>query len=492
MSKIVKSSWFSKKCLSLTSINPNEISRVLLLFSIFFLGAFIFHMVRDLKDTLIITAENSGAEVIPFLKFWLILPTCIFITFLCNKLFNIFSYMTLGTILILGFILFLLFFVFFLYPRREDLYLNKLASYLEVFLPKGCNGIILIIRYWLFSLFYVVCELWGVMVLSLFLWRYVNDITSMSDAKRFYPIILLSENLSGIASGPTSYYISNRINHLFIGNNLWEQSLIFLILIIVICAGILILLFHRLYSISSSPTHNKIQEPKEKMSLKKNFKSILNSKILFSITIMVLCYQIAGNLLEVIWKSQVRILYPSPGSYNAYMSQVTMWVGIISVILSISMSGIFRRIERGLVAMITPNVILVTSLFFLPLLILHNSFNLFMAIPLSLIVFIGSMQNVLIKASKFSIFDATKEMSFVSLNTEDRRNGKSAIDGIGSRLGKSGGAVLYQGFLITFGSISASMPYIGMILLFVIIPSFLKATRKLSDEISSSKTLESL
>lgn len=139
--------------------------------------------------------------------------------------------------------------------------------------------------------------------------------------------------------------------------------------------------------------------------------------------------------------------------------------------------------------MSTPRTLLLTSLLFLPLLILHNSFDLGLTIPLTLIVFIGSMQNVLIKASKFSLFDATKEIAFVSLGTEDRRNGKSAIDGIGSRLGKSGGSLLYQGFLIMFGSLSASTPYIAIILMVAIIPSFLSATKTLANEIDG-KTSE--
>lgn len=484
MEKIIKPTWFSQLRATIFPVSQNEAGKVLLLFSIFFLGAFIFHTIRDLKDTLIITAEYSGAEVIPFLKVWAILPVAIFVTFICNKLFNVFHYKTVGTILIFGFMVFFLFFVFVLYPHRESLHLYSLATYLETILPGGCKGIIMIIRYWSFSLFYVVAEMWGVMILSLFLWRFVNDTTSIFEAKRFFPIILLSENLSGILSGPICYGISNKISHLYVGKDLWEQSLIFLILLTVICGMIMIVLFHRLYAISPTTSFNKSAIPKEKMSLSSNIKAILNSKTLICIVIMVLCYQLATNLLDVLWKSQVRILHPSPGHYNAYINQVTMWTGIVSVVLSIAMSEIFRRFKWRAISMATPVILLLTSLLFLPLLIFHDSYGSYLTIPLALIVFIGSTQNILIKASKFSLFDATKEIAFVSLDVKDRRNGKAAIDGIGSRLGKSGGSLLYQGFLIIFGSLAASTPYIAIVLLTMIIPLFLSVTKTLAKTVS--------
>ena len=47
--------------------------------------------------------------------------------------------------------------------------------------------------------------------------------------------------------------------------------------------------------------------------------------------------------------------------------------------------------------------------------------------------------------------------------------GKAAIDVICNPLGKSGGALIQQFMIVAFGSLAASTPYLGVILLGVII-----------------------
>jgi AAA family ATP:ADP antiporter len=83
-------------------------------------------------------------------------------------------------------------------------------------------------------------------------------------------------------------------------------------------------------------------------------------------------------------------------------------------------------------------------------------------------VYCGSIQNCLSKASKYSVFDATKELAFLPLSPESKLKGKAAIDGLGSALGKSGSSLTYQGFIIALGSVALSAPYIAGILLVVL------------------------
>ena len=107
--------------------------------------------------------------------------------------------------------------------------------------------------------------------------------------------------------------------------------------------------------------------------------------------------------------------------------------------------------------------------------------------PLALVVFFGSTQNCLSRASKFTLFDATKEMAFIPLSTEDKLKGKAAIDGVGSRLGKSGGSFIHQILLVIFSTISASAHIVAAIL-FLAIFFWIGAVLSLGKQF---KTLES-
>lgn len=211
------------------------------------------------------------------------------------------------------------------------------------------------------------------------------------------------------------------------------------------------------------------------MSLRKNFSYLAKSKYLLCIAIIVLTYNISMNLVEIVWKDQIKQLYPNPTDVNIYMGTVMTWMGVISTVMGLFLSGsIIRKCGWTFTALITPTVVLITGVFFF-------SFTLFKDMgvtsllalttmtPAFLSVFFGGMQNCLSRACKYTVYDMTKEMAFIPLSAECKLKGKAAIDGVGSRLGKSGGSVFHQGLLMAFGTVGASTPYVAFLLLFVIL-----------------------
>lgn len=310
-------------------------------------------------------------------------------------------------------------------------------------------------------------------------WGFTNEVTRLGEAKRFYGLIAIGLNLAAINAGQISVFISSTFlsQRLHLVENPWHQSVILLTTIILI-SGVAILglyryLTHHVLRREEYESVTPVKREKIKMSMRENFAYLARSKYLLSIAVIVLAYNVVINLVEVIWKDQVRQLYPSPGDFNAYMSQITSITGVISFFLSLLVSGqIIRKYGWTAGAIFTPVVLSVaTAGFFFFFFGGQTMLGVLAALgtsPLALVVLFGSAQNCLSRASKFTLFDATKEMAFIPLSLESKLKGKAAIDGVGSRLGKSAGSLIHQSLLLIFATISASAHIVAVILFGVI------------------------
>lgn len=466
-------------------VHHYELKKLVPMLFVFFLISFDYNILRTLKDTVVITAKSSGAEAIPFIKVWAMFPGAILMTLLFTKLSNRYSRETVFYLMISTFLLYFFLFIFVLYPAKNFLQPTSSADALEKILPQGFKGFVMMYRHWILTVFYVMCELWSSIVLTVLFWGFANHITPLQEAKRFYGLFGIGANLSGVVAGQTCVYLNERLFHVFnpnfpFGQNKWEQSMIMQVSFVIV-AGLLALLIFRwinLNVLSDSRFYNhSIEENKgeqKKMSMRESISYILNSKYLMTIAIIVVSYNLVINLTEVIWKQQLHELYPNSEEYNTYSNQVLTMIGVVSTFSALFISGNSVRIFGWtFTALLTPAILLITSVgfftfFFLKDLATEMVLGLLGASPLAIVVFFGSTQNILCRGAKYSVFDATKEMAFVPLHPECKLKGKAVIDGVVSRLGKTGGSVVYQGLFLFFSSMSKSAPCIALVLLIVI------------------------
>lgn len=464
-------------------VHNHELKKLIPMLLIFFLVFFDYNVLRTLKDTLVVTAKSSGAEVIPFIKVWVMFPGALLLTFLFTRLSNRLTREIVFYVMISLFLLYFFVFTFFLYPARDALHPNALADKMETILPLGFKGMIAMFRNWTFTTFYVMSELWSNIILALLFWGFANQVTKINEAKRFYGLFGIGANFSGVAAGQVSVLVCNNIyNPNFIGEDAWEQSLIILISLVLVCGVVAMLLFRWMHKQVLTdveycdPNHVKEEEePSVHLSMRESFSYLFRSKYLSSIALIVLAYNLVINLVEVVWKHQVRELYPNPADYNWYMNEVTTVTGILATLIALFISGnAVRKFGWTFTALLTPTILLLTSIgffgfFFLkPYLPDVAILPVLGATPLALVVFFGSAQNILSRAAKYTVFDATKEMAFVPLGSEGKQKGKAVIDGVVSRLGKSGGSVIHQTLLLTFSTITASAPYVAGFLMSII------------------------
>jgi len=465
-------------------VHRSEIKLFLPLTLIFFLICFSYNILRITKDSLVVTAPSSGAEVIPFVKVWVILPMALLMTLLFSRLSSKYTTEKVFYVMMTLFLGGLALFSFLLFPLREFLHPHKFADVLEGIFPLGFKGFIALIRNWTYTIFYIVAELWGTTVMTVLFWGFTNEILNVTTAKRFYVLILIGGNLSAICAGAAVSAISNFsaacASRNGIGEDPWHYSL-FLLCGMVILIGVVIMgVFRWLHkNILDNPLYrHQVTYEKEKasiqMGVRKNFKYLASSKYLLCIAMVVLTCNVCINLMEVTWKDQLFHLCPKPNDFNGYMGKVTLWVGIVATVVAFVSNAALRKFSWTFNALIPPLLLVITSMGFFSFLLMKESFiGISLAAflgttPTVLAVLFGSIQQCISRASKYTIFDATKELAFIPLNKESKLKGKAAIDGVGSRLGKSGSAIVYQALLMLFGTVSATVPYVGFILLITV------------------------
>lgn len=412
-----------------------------------FFISFTYGVLTTMKDAFVVTAKGSGAEVIPVLKGWIVLPIALGATLLYSKLTNIFRRSTLFYGIILFFISFVALYGFVLYPNMEALSPNASADWLLSKLGQENSHWVSIYRNWIPSLFFVLAELWGQIVIFLLFWGFVNHICNFNEAKRCYNLFIAGGDMAQIFTGPLVIFFTRKYMGADFGMAL--ESLVLCVLFF----GAMIIALHwwltrnvlsdeRLYK---PEDQNVSLDGKTKLSLLDSLKFIARSKYLRSIAVMVVAYGLTINLTEVTWKANLKLAYPETGAYQAFMASVSSSVGVCALFISLFLSGfIIRRLGWHFCAQIPPIVIGTTSLIFL-LLFMNQDWiapltGMFGFTPLMLIVLFGAFQNVSTKVMKYAFFDATKEMSYIPLDQESKVKGKAAIDVVGSRLGKSGAA----------------------------------------------------
>lgn len=421
-------------------IHGYELKKVLpLLFMKFFIS-FTYGVLTTMKDAFVVTAKGSGAEVIPVLKGWVVLPVALGATLLYSKLSNLFRRSILFYGIITFFMLFILLFGFFLYPNLETLSPHTSADWLLSKVGQENAHWVSVYRNWIQSLFFVTAELWGTIVIFLLFWGFVNHICNINEAKRCYNLFIAGGDLAQMFTGPLVCYFTGKYLAAEFGLALKSLTLC------VLGFGVMIMALHFFLTRKAlkderlfQPEHGERRfDQKTKLSLFQGLKFIVRSPYLRYIAVMVVAYGLTVNLTEVTWKANLKLAYPETGAYQGFMATVSSSVGVCSFIITLFFSGIFiRRLGWNFCAHLPPIIIGSTSLIFL---LLFMNQNLLGSSPLFLIVLFGAFQNVSTKVMKYAFFDATKEMSYIPLDQESKVKGKAAIDVVGSRLGKSGAA----------------------------------------------------
>lgn len=318
-------------------------------------------------------------------------------------------------------------------------------------------------------------ELWGSVVVSVLFWGFANEVTTVQEAKKFYPLFGLMANVALIFSGQYVKLVSNIRANLAPGVDAWGYSLKLLMGAVCGGGGLIMAVYNYMQRkvLTDPECVNPNKEAKRKksktsMSVGESAKFLAKSKYIRDLATLVIGYGMSINIVEVTWKSKLKAAFPDPNSYSAFMGNFSSCTGIVTLVLMLLGKWIFEKFGWGVAALVTPVTLLTTGAIFFSLTLFPAIFApvaaSFGTSPLMLAVMVGAAQNILSKGSKYSLFDPCKEMAYIPLDAESKTKGKAAVDVIGNPLGKSGGSFIQQILIGTFGSLAASTPYLGGIL----------------------------
>jgi AAA family ATP:ADP antiporter len=502
-------------------IHSYEIKKFLPMGIMMFCILFIYTVLRDTKDAILVNAPGAGAESLAFAKGIGVTASAVIFMILYTKAANLFNREGLFYVTAAPFLVFFGLYPYVIYPFVGSLHmsLETIHAYQEQF--PNIKWIIPLVGNWTYTLFYILSELWGSAVLSLLFWAFANAITPVKEARRFYGMFGFLGNFGLLLSGPAIIYVSDAIHHMGLPRNEATGLMLQYLMAFVIVAGII--LMSTFYWMNRNVlTDKRFYDPeamgegkkkKAKLSMMESFKFILQSPYLGLIAMLVLAYGVSINVFEGVWKGQIKIAYPTEVEYNKVMGGLSTVTGGIAVILMLVGSNLLRRFSWRTCALITPIVLITGILIFFGVIWYNNTMlpdgmKIVDAIgqgviSRELIVFavvLGLAVNAFGKAVKYSLFDPTKEMAYIPLDPELKVKGKAAVDVIGGRGGKSAGSYIQMGLLTVFSGsalyqlvpiiapIAVGIVFLWILSVFGLSKRFKSMTEKQADATSSKQT----
>ena len=425
-------------------VKRGELGRLAVVSSMMMLIVFIYSVQRSLKDTIVVS--YMGAELISTIKLYGVLPSAIIFMLIYTKLSSNLNKTVIFHLLNAFFIGYFLLFTFVLHPNVEIFHFDLSLVSRELPYLRYC---FIMLEKWTYSLYYILSELWGSVMLALMFWQTSNQVFAIKEAKRLYPLFGFVAQFGMLTSGALVKFCTGK--DFMVGG--WQKSLEYINLSAAGVAILLSMLFWLLSNVlvSSDIINAETVKKKKKIGFFEGLKYVFTSKYIGLVASLIICYGFSINLVEGVWKAQARIVYGNPQEYASFMGGLQAYTGMATMISMFAGSYILSMIPWRAAALLTPIIIFVTGITFFVFSIYQDNIESILPFitlaPIVIAVFAGLWQNILSKAVKYSFFDATKEMAYIPLDEALKSKGKAAADVAGGRLGKATGALTQWGML---------------------------------------------
>jgi AAA family ATP:ADP antiporter len=421
---------------------------------------------------------GNGSHLIPCFELFGALPSAILTTWVLTKLMNRFSLRYVFLITLMGFLALFLLFACLIYPFFIEWQKKALDS--TTFSPsfvKGCGTT--------FSmLFYCLAELWKPALINILFWGLINNHLTVGNAKNLYAFLLLGASIGALFAGPILKACNSEASWtiLHLSSRKWTHAFMLTTFVLLFVGLITAFLYDRLYLRFSQHQKNDTPPTYPSLSLQDSFRLCMTSTPLLLLSGIVIADYIAYSLGEVIFLDILKKKYPSPCDYCVFLGILSSWGSALTIIFALIAPLILRKYRWVVAALILPLFLLVIEgLFFVFLRSKQLTVSIFWWNELRWIhavILLGSLHFSVCRALKYTFFDASKELAFVSLPIAQKVQGKLIIDGICARLGRGSSSGISLLLIHICGGVLASSLISGVIVIGVAC-GWLWATKKL-------------
>lgn len=369
-----------------------------------------------MRNALVVADGGGSAALIPYFELFGTFPASVLLTWGLSRLMRVFSFRFTFSVTLFFFLGFFIVFAHWIYPHKDAI-------------PWS---------HWPDLVFYIMAELWKVALLSVIFWGFLHQKLDLSEAKRFYPPLLLGTSVGTILAGPITVFCTSVFswNFFHLSDLRWQNALYMLTLCLCICGILTHVAFGALFKkLQPKQVAEKVDTPSYRLSLFSSIKYLTHSPYLRSLFLIVIAEYVCYTLGELIFLEALKIEYPTPAEYCGYMGNLSFWMGILTAISAVFITPyLLQAYSWSKTVLLTPLLMVIaTFLFFFFLCIVQ--WGIFPGGAV-LVIALGSIHFCIGRASKYTLFDAIKELAFIPLNQEGQVKGKLIIDGIGSRLGR--------------------------------------------------------
>ena len=394
---------------ALFPIKSDELQKFLLLGSIKFFVILALVLTRDNKDAMVVT--QCGAEAIAVLKIYGVLPAAALFIGVYSKMATVLAKKQLFYATAVPFFVFFFLFDALIYPNRASIQpsLERVQSLFGI--DGGAPGLLSIfanlVANWTSAVFYIVAEVYSSASIGILFWTYANDVVSIPQAERFYPLFSQMSGLAPIVAGQFVVHYASRAKDF--GESLHRITQL------VTLSGVMICFFYwrsNLYIESiDSETREDVSAPrpkksKPKLTMIESARFLASSEYLRLISALVVGYGLSVNFTDIVWKSTVKKQYPDPLDYQRFMGNFSTAVGASTMFVIVLGVHLIRIMGWRAGALATPIVMAALAApFFGSILAGLDSPR-----TLKIAVTFGTIQTLLSRTAKYALFDPTTQV----------------------------------------------------------------------------------